>query len=144
MMSMCRVFFCIVGRGCLLWPLHSLGRSLLTFALLYSAFLSSKSEVRVRVASRIQIFATPWTIHSPSNSPGRILEWVVFPFSRGSSWPRNRTRVSCIADRFFTNWTIRGTPFYVIGHPNKPFPRNRAAVCMHKALPSHPLFMLHG
>ena len=34
----------------------------------------------------------------------RILEWVVFPFSNGSSWPRNQTGVSCIADRFFTNW----------------------------------------
>ena len=26
-----------------------------------------------------------------------ILKWVAYPFSRGSSWPRNRTRVSCIA-----------------------------------------------
>ena len=26
----------------------------------------------------------------------RILDWVVIPFSRGSSWPRDRTRVSCI------------------------------------------------
>ena len=25
-----------------------------------------------------------------------ILEWVAIPFSRGSSWPRNRTQVSCI------------------------------------------------
>ena len=37
----------------------------------------------------------------------RILEWVAYPFSRGSSWPRNRTRVSCTAGRFFTNWAIR-------------------------------------
>ena len=37
----------------------------------------------------------------------RILEWLAFPFSRGSSWPRNRTRVSCIAGGFFTNWAIR-------------------------------------
>ena len=29
----------------------------------------------------------------------RILEWVVIPFSRGSSWPRDRTQVSCIAGR---------------------------------------------
>ena len=34
----------------------------------------------------------------------RILEWVAFPFSRGSSWPRNPTGVSCIAGRFFTHW----------------------------------------
>ena len=43
---------------------------------------------------------------SHKGSP-RILEWVAYPFSRGSSWPRNRTRVSCIAGRYFTNWAIR-------------------------------------
>ena len=32
----------------------------------------------------------------------RILEWVAIPFSRGSSWPRDQTQVSCIAGRFFT------------------------------------------
>ena len=34
-MSMCRVFFCVVGRGCLLWPVHSPGKTLLAFALLH-------------------------------------------------------------------------------------------------------------
>ena len=34
----------------------------------------------------------------------RILEWVAFPFSRGSSQPRDRTWVSCIAGGFFTSW----------------------------------------
>ena len=37
----------------------------------------------------------------------RILKWVAYPFSRGSSWPRNQTRVSCLAGRFFTNWAMR-------------------------------------
>ena len=37
----------------------------------------------------------------------RILEWVAYPFTIGSFWPRNRTRVSCNAGRFFTNWAIR-------------------------------------
>ena len=32
----------------------------------------------------------------------RILEWVVIPFSRGSSWPRDQTRVSCISGRSLT------------------------------------------
>ena len=32
----------------------------------------------------------------------RILESVAIPFSRESSQSRNRTQVSCIADRFFT------------------------------------------
>ena len=37
----------------------------------------------------------------------RILEWVAISSSRGSSWPRDQTRVSCIADRFFTVWAMR-------------------------------------
>ena len=32
----------------------------------------------------------------------RILEWVVIPFSRGSSQPRDWTQISCFAGRFFT------------------------------------------
>ena len=36
---------------------------------------------------------------SHKGSP-RILEWVAYPFSRGSSWPRDWTRVSCIAGGF--------------------------------------------
>ena len=36
-------------------------------------------------------------------SPG-ILEWVAYPFSSRSSWPRNWTGVSCTAGRFFTSW----------------------------------------
>ena len=43
---------------------------------------------------------------SHKGSP-RILEWVAYPFSSGSSQPRNLTGVSCIADRFFTNRAIR-------------------------------------
>ena len=37
----------------------------------------------------------------------RILEWVTFPFSRGSSQPRDQTQVSLIAGRFFTSWATR-------------------------------------
>ena len=34
-MSMCRVFSCVVGRGCLLWLVHSLDKTLLAFTLLH-------------------------------------------------------------------------------------------------------------
>ena len=37
----------------------------------------------------------------------RILEWVAFPFSRGSSQHRDRTQVSHIAGGFFTSWATR-------------------------------------
>ena len=37
----------------------------------------------------------------------RVLQWVAISFTRGSSWPRDRTQVSCIAGRCFTFWAIR-------------------------------------
>ena len=37
----------------------------------------------------------------------RILEWVAFPFSGGSSQPRDQTQVSHIAGGFFTSWAAR-------------------------------------
>ena len=49
-----------------------------------------------------------WILYQLSHlrSP-RMLKWVAYPFFSGSSRPRNRTRVSCIAGGFFTNWAIR-------------------------------------
>ena len=38
----------------------------------------------------------------------RILEWVAFPFSRGSSQLRDQTHFSHIAGGFFTSWATRG------------------------------------
>ena len=49
-----------------------------------------------------------WILYQLShNGSPRILEWVPYTFSRGSSWLRNQTRVSCIAGGFFRNWAIR-------------------------------------
>ena len=39
----------------------------------------------------------------------RILEWIAISFSRGSSWPRDWSWVSCIASRFFYHWATRET-----------------------------------
>ena len=53
------------------------------------------------------------TDHSPPGSSvheifqARILEWVAISISRGSSWPRDWTWVSCTAGRFFTDWATR-------------------------------------
>ena len=41
----------------------------------------------------------------------RILEWVAIPFSRGSSWPKDRTQVSHNPGRFFTIWATRKAHF---------------------------------
>ena len=42
----------------------------------------------------------------------RILEWVAFPFSRGSSQCRDQTQVSCIAGRFFISWATKEAQGY--------------------------------
>ena len=55
----------------------------------------------------------PRELHSPPGSSvhgilqARILEWVAISFSRGSSWPRDRTQVSQIAGRCFNLWATR-------------------------------------
>ena len=41
----------------------------------------------------------------------RILEWDAFSFSKGSSWPRDLTQVSCTAGRFFIVWATGDIPF---------------------------------
>ena len=57
--------------------------------------------------SHVQLFATPRTptkLLCQGVPQARILEWVAISFSKGSSQPRDRTQVSCIAGGFFTIW----------------------------------------
>ena len=57
----------------------------------------------VKVAQSCLILCDPldYTVHGILQA--RILQWVAFPFSRGSSQPRDRTQVSHIAGVFFTS-----------------------------------------
>ena len=61
----------------------------------------------VKVAQLCPTLCNPmdYTVHEILQA--RILEWVAFPFSRGSSQPRDRTQVSHIAGGFFTSWATR-------------------------------------
>ena len=53
-------------------------------------------------------FLLPMKVRVAHSCPqSRILEWVAFPFSRGSSLPRDQTQVSHIAGGFFTSWATR-------------------------------------
>ena len=54
-----------------------------------------------------------YTVHGILEA--RILEWVAFPFSRGSSQPRDGMQVSRIAGRFFTSWATREAQEYWSG-----------------------------
>ena len=49
----------------------------------------------------------PTRLLCPWDSPGKIPEWVVISFSRGSSQPRDWTQVSHIAGRGFNLWATR-------------------------------------
>ena len=51
----------------------------------------------------------------------RILEWVAFPFSRGSSQPSDRTQVSHITSRFFIIWAPREALLEEWKHSNTDF-----------------------
>ena len=60
-------------------------------------------KVKVKVAQSCPTLCDPMdsTVHGILQS--RILEWVAFPFFKGSSQPRNQTQVSHFAGGFFTH-----------------------------------------
>ena len=61
-------------------------------------------KVKVKVTQSCPTLCKPmdYTVHIILQA--RILEWATISFSRGSSWPRDWTRVSCNAESFFTDW----------------------------------------
>ena len=63
------------------------------------------SEVKVARSWPTLCDSIDCTVHGILQA--RILKWVAFPFSRGSSQPRNRTQVSHIAGGFFTSWATK-------------------------------------
>ena len=83
----------------------------------------AESESKSEVAQSSLTLLDPMDC-SPSGSSlhgilqARVLEWVAISFSRGSSWPRDRTLVSRIAGRRFNLWATREAlpqsrvPFY--------------------------------
>ena len=54
MMSMCRVFSCVVGRGCLPWPVRSQGKTLLAFVLLHSIFQGQICLIEVKFTCAVR------------------------------------------------------------------------------------------
>ena len=71
-------------------------------------------KVQVKVAQLCLTLCDPMDcIHGILQA--RILEWVAFSFSEGSSQPRDQTQVSHIAGRFFTSWATREAQKHWIG-----------------------------
>ena len=80
----------------------------ISFYFIFARSRISESEV----AQSCPTLCDPMDCSLPGSSvhgilQARILEWVAISFSRGSSWPRDRTQVSCIAVRRFNLWATR-------------------------------------
>ena len=78
----------------------------------FVSILSPSVKLKVLVTQWCQTLCDPMDCSLPGSSVHGILqawitEWVALPFSRGSSWPRDRTQVSHIAGRFFAFWVTR-------------------------------------
>ena len=76
--------------------------------------LTLKERKEREVTQSCPILCDPMDCSPPGSSvhgifQARVLEWAAISFSRGSSPPRNQTRVSCIAGRLFTIWATRET-----------------------------------
>ena len=56
-----------------------------------------------------------YTVHGILQA--KILEWITFPLSRGSSQTRDQTQVTHIAGRSFTSWATREAQEYWIRQP---------------------------
>ena len=69
-----------------------------------------KVKVKVKALSRV-LLCDPLGSLPGSSVHGTfqaiVLEWIAISFSRGSSWPRDRTQVSHIVDRRLTVWATR-------------------------------------
>ena len=83
----------------------------------------SKSESEV--AQWCPTLCDPMDCSLPGSSlhgilQARVLEWVAISFSRGSSWPRDQTRVSRIPGRCFNLWATRELLHWVNTHPMYP------------------------
>ena len=96
----------------LAWPLHKNDMQIREAFHIFKNKWKKKSEMKVLVTQ-----SCPTLCNNMDSSPpgscvhgilqARILEWVVIPFSRGSSQSKDWTWVSCIAVRFYIIWTTR-------------------------------------
>ena len=84
--------------------------------LIWSGHIILFMHVNVLVAQSCPTLCNPMDGSPPGSSvhgilQARILKWIAIPFSRRSSQPRDQTRVSCIAGRFFYCLSHQGSPF---------------------------------
>ena len=78
------------------------------FNVILCNMLCVKVKVKMLVAQPCWTLCDPARLLCPWDFPGKnILGWVAILISRESSWPRDRTWVSCTAGSFFNVWVTR-------------------------------------
>ena len=75
-------------------------------------FIHIYKYMKVKVTHSCPSLWNPMVYRVHGILQARILEWVVFPFSRGSSQPRDQTQASHVAGGFFISWTTREAQGY--------------------------------
>ena len=64
--------------------------------------------VHVCMFSRVWLLVAPWTAACQAplsiGFPRQELEWVALSFSRGSSWPKDQSRFSCLSRQILYHW----------------------------------------
>ena len=90
-----------LGRACLVCQF---GREIITGRIASDCRPKGDEQVKVKVAQLCPTLCDPMDYTVCGILQAKMLERVaIVPFSRGSSLPRNRTGVSCIAGGFFTS-----------------------------------------
>ena len=92
---------------------------------LHSNPLNHAADVALVAGICLKVLVAQWYLtlcdpmdYSPPGSSvhgivqARIVEWVAISYSRGPSWPRDQTQVSCIAGRFLTVRATREAPVF--------------------------------
>ena len=72
-------------------------------------------------------------------SQARILKWVAITFSMGTSWPRDRTGISCIGRQIFYHWVtgeaLMPRAVFELTEGSKCYEDLRRKISDHKSLP---------
>ena len=116
--SMCKVVSCVVGRGCLLWPVRSLGKTLLAFAMLHFVLLG-------QICLLFQVSLDFLHLHS---SP---LYWKDIFFS---SWLNGRFSVHMLSPN-----PLPGKNFCHVNHRNCKVPKRASRMTLQRQFHSHVL-----
>ena len=103
------------GNLYLLTPFWDICKYLETFFGHHNLGSRRKRPAKVKVTQLCPTLCNPMDCNPPGSSVHGILQtgilkWIAISFSKGSSRPRDRTWVSCIAGRFFTVSATREAP----------------------------------